>query len=373
MRIAFLVTYLLGIGHLARTARAADAFAAAGHDALVISGGMPAPLASVKTAEFHQLTPVRSDTTFTKLFDAEGEIASDALLASRIEDIGRQIDAFAPDVLVTELFPLGRRKLAGEFEAALRMADGALTLAALRDILQLPYKPGRKEEAEAYLDQYYHGILFHGDSGLIGLSDSWSLPPSLDIPILETGYIGSSVVEPADGNDGTGEIIVAAGSSGVGNALFRSAVEAAARRPDTRWRLLIGGADPATRIAGLGTLPPNLIAERTRPDFRAMLTRCDAAILQCGYNTAMDVIATGVRAVFCPFEEGGETEQLQRARAMAARFNSSVVREQDLSAPALLTAIDSCITAPRPDFSGLKLDGATRSVELVEATLAARR
>jgi len=135
MRIAFLVTYLLGIGHLARTARAADAFAAAGHDALVISGGMPAPLASVKTAEFHQLTPVRSDTTFTKLFDAEGEIASDALLASRIEDIGRQIDAFAPDVLVTELFPLGRRKLAGEFEAALRMADGALTLAALRDIL----------------------------------------------------------------------------------------------------------------------------------------------------------------------------------------------------------------------------------------------
>ncbi len=372
MRVAFLVTYLLGIGHLARTVRIADAFAEAGHEALVISGGLPTRLARVRTARFHQLTPVQSDRSFSALFDADGQPATDALLAARVSEVRQMLKDFAPDVFATELFPLGRRKLAHEFTAAIEAAGDALILASLRDVLELPTKPGRKEEAEAYLAAHYDGILFHGGSALIGLSETWLLPETIAVPVMETGYIGSSRIEPAAGRDGTGEVLVVAGSGGLGEALFRASV-GAARGDARRWRLLVGGRDAEERIAALGPLPHNIVAERTRPDFRALLSRCAVAVLQCGYNTAMDVVACNARAVFCPFEGDGETEQLKRATAMATRYGSGLVREGALAAETLGEAIATCMTGPRPDYRDLRLDGAARSVELVEAALAARR
>jgi len=370
MRIAFLVTHLLGTGHLARTARIADAFARAGHDALVLSGGMPAPLAMPETARFQQLAPVRSDETFSALFTPQEHVADHAYLASRIAEIGDTVSRFAPDVLVTELFPFGRRKLAEEFEAAIGAARGALVLSSIRDILQRPVKAGRQEEARGRLARLYHGILFHGDSALIDLEASWPLPPALRPMVRETGYIGDAplpqVATPS------GEIIVAAGGGTVGDALFAASLGAARAMPGVRWRMLVGGVDREARIARLGTVPGNAVVEPTRPDFRALLAGCGVAVLQCGYNTALDVVATGPRAVFCPFEGVGETEQLQRARAMAERYGCGLLREGDLGAQALADAVATALRKPKPDYAGLRLDGAARSVEIVETMLKAR-
>jgi len=370
MRIAFLVTHLLGTGHLARTARLADAFAQAGHDAVVLSGGMPAPLAAPKIARLQQLAPVRSDEAFTALFDPDGTVIDDAYLAARIADIREALSSFDPHVLVTELFPFGRRKLAAEFEAAIGAADGALVLSSIRDILQRPRKPGRQEEAEERLARLYDGVLFHGDAALADLGASWPLPPALRPMVKATGFIGeANALEPTGDSDG---VVVAAGGGAVGDALFAASLDAARTMPGRRWRLLVGGADREMRVARMGTPPANAVIEPTRPDFRALLAGCGVAVLQCGYNTAMDVIATGARAVFCPFEGTGETEQLQRARAMAERYGCGVLRETDLSAAALADAVESAMRGPKPDYAGLRLDGAENSVGIVEAMLEAR-
>ena len=363
MRIGFLVTHLLGTGHLARTGALADAFAAAGHDALVLSGGLPAPLAAPKAAALRQLPPLRSDAGFTALLDAEDREAGPDLLAARIREIGTTLYAFAPEVLVTELFPFGRRKLAVEFEAGIAAARGALTLCSIRDILQRPRKPGRKAEAEARLARYYDGILFHGDGALAGLEESWPLPDTLRPMVRETGYIGERTIPEAGGTDGLGEIVVAAGGGATGEALFRAAAGAAHAMPERRWRLL----GPLRHDIAL---PPNAVAEAARSDFRTLLARCDAAVLQCGYNTAMDVAAADARVVWCPFEGEGETEQMQRARAMTARFGGAIVRERDLSPDALTAALRTVVEEPRPDHSALRLDGAARSVRIVEDILA---
>ena len=362
MRIVFLVTHLLGTGHLARIAQIADAFANAGHEALVLSGGMPAPLAAPKIARLQQLPAVHSDATFTALSDAAGDIAGEMVFAARIEAIRVTVRDFAPDVLVTELFPFGRRKLATEFEAGIEAAQGALILCSIRDILQMPRKAGRKEEAEERLLQLYDGILFHGDPALAGLDASWPLPNTLRPLVREAGYIGDSAIGTGSGDDGHGEIVVAAGGGAVGEAVFGAAIEAA-KLSDERWRLLVG------REHGIGTLPANMIVERVRPDFRAVLSRCRVGVLQCGYNTAMDVIATGARAVFCPFEGDGETEQLHRARAMAERYGTGILREADLSGETLARAVGMALARPKPDYSALSLDGAMRSVGIVEAML----
>jgi len=120
---------------------------------------------------------------------------------------------------------------------------------------------------------------------------------------------------------GTGKVIVAAGGGSVGDTLFDAAADAG----DETWRLLVGGHDRNDRIARLEARGGDTNIEATRPDFTALLGNADLAVLQCGYNTAMDVIQSGVRALFVPFEGDGETEQLTRARAFEKSLDCGAV------------------------------------------------
>ena len=368
MRVAILVTHLLGTGHLKRASLLADGFVQAGHDAIVLSGGFPAPNASPKNATLIQLTPVRSDATFSALYGENGE-ATPALLAQRKIEIGETLTGFAPDMLITELFPFGRRKLAAEFETAIEAADGALIYSSIRDILQYPRKAGRSDEAEARFATLYDGAFVHGDDALVPLDDSWPLPDLLRGKVHYTGYIAETDPTNPTGSNGTGETLVAAGGGSVGDRLF----EVAATAGDSSWRLLVGGNDRDERIARFRTLGGSTIIGPTRPDFRDLLGNADLAILQCGYNTAMDVIQTGVRAVFVPFEGDGETEQITRARAFAKRFGCGLVREADLSVDALKAEVRRVLDTPRPSYDGIGQNGIERTIALAEAAWKARQ
>lgn len=363
MRVAILVTHLLGTGHLKRASLIADGFAYAGHEALVISGGFPAPNAAPGLAPLIQLSPIRSDADFSTLYGEDGE-ATAALYGQRRLEIGEAITGFAPDMLITELFPFGRRKLAAEFEAAIEAAGPALIYASIRDILQYPRKEGRAAEAEDRFARLYHGAFVHGEPALAPLSDSWSLPEPLTQRLHYTGYIaGGPVTGSIDGG-----VVVAAGGGSVGDRLFAAAAEAG----EADWRLLVGGHDRDARIAALKARGSRTLIEPTRADFRALLAGADLAILQCGYNTAMDVVQSGVRALFVPFEGAGETEQLTRARAFQARFGAGLIREADLTADALAQAAAKLRALPAPRYTGIGTDGVARTVALAEAAMAQR-
>lgn len=374
MRIAILVTHLLGTGHLKRAGMIADGFAAAGHDAVVISGGRDAPNAAPRLAELVPLSAIAaSGPDFAGLIDGLGAPASDALLSERRDRIAAFVRAFRPQMLITELFPFGRRKLRTEFEAAIAAAGNALVFCSIRDILQRPRKPGRIEEAESRFADFFDGAFWHGDAALMPLSESWPLPQSLAPKIHETGYIGEAHAGFETTGDGVNEIIVAAGGGPVGDLLFSIAAEASAH--SFQWRLLVGGNNREQRIAELRQRAPDnshLTIEPVRPDFRDLLARCDLAVLQCGYNTALDVIATGARALFCPFETGGETEQIMRATAMRKRFGCGLLREAQLSPEALIDAVASTRTERTPDYRGIHLNGVETTVAMAESFVHAR-
>ena len=50
-----------------------------------------------------------------------------------------------------------------------------------------------------------------------------------------------------------------------------------------------------------------------------MLARSRLSLSQAGYNTVMDILAVGARALVLPFAEGAESEQSLRARLLAER------------------------------------------------------
>jgi len=368
MRIAILVTHLLGTGHLKRASLIADGFARAGHEAIVISGGFPARHARPELATLVQLSGIRSDTSFSALYCEEG-LATPALYARRRIEIGETLGGFAPDMLITELFPFGRRKLAAEFEFAIEAAGDAVIYSSIRDILQYPRKDGRSAEAEKRFANLYQGAFVHGDPALVPLDESWPLPAYLSDKIAYTGYIAETGTVPASPSDlGKGEVIVAAGGGSVGDHLFAVAAEAG----NSNWRLLVGGQDREKRIAELEARAGKTMVEPTRPDFQTLLANADLAILQCGYNTAMDVVQSGVQALFVPFEGDGETEQITRARAFSERFGCGLVREKNLNASSLFEEISRISAAPKPDYRNISLSGVERTVALAEAALAER-
>src|SRR5262249_25056684 len=137
-----------------------------------------------------------------------------------------------------------------------------------------------------------------------------------------TGYVVAEPPAVTDSRIGTGEILVSAGGGAVGAPLLRAAIGA---RPLTRaggqsWRLIAGPNLPEADFRALmENAGPNLLIERFRSDFPALLRNCRLSVSQAGYNTVMDVLAASARSVVVPFAEGGETEQPTRARLLADR------------------------------------------------------
>ncbi|GLS55299.1 hypothetical protein GCM10007886_34830 [Methylobacterium gregans] len=369
MRVLIAVTHLLGAGHLTRAAALARAFAAAGHETVVASGGVPAPLVRLDGVRLVQLPPLRvRGTAFSDLRDADGGPADAALLDRRRSMLLGALEETAPHVLITELFPFGRRALAGEFlalvEAARARTPRPRVLASIRDILVAPEKPGRVAEAHARVAALYDGVLVHADPMLAPLDASWPVDEALAERLQYTGYVDEGGPVPAVAR--RAGILVSAGSSAAGLGMLAAAAGAARLRPDLGWRILAGHGVPEADVSALAAgLPPGTV-ERARPDYRALLARAALAVSQCGYNTAVDLLATGTPAVLVPFEAGRETEQRLRAELFAERGLARVVAEAGLDADALLRAIAEAPRAPLPPH-GLALDGAARTVALAEA------
>jgi predicted glycosyltransferase len=130
--------------------------------------------------------------------------------------------------------------------------------------------------------------------------------------------------------------------------------------------------------AGLGALAgrPGVVLETFRDDFPELLRGAALSVSQAGYNTVLDVVSSGVRAVVVPYEGSGD-EQPLRGRILAERGLLKVVEEGELSPARLAAAMHDALTAPGfPARSRLDLDGANRSVEilkdLVDEVIAAR-
>ena len=382
LRVLVAVTHLLGAGHLTRAAAIARAFARAGHDATLVSGGLPSRLVRTDNIRFVQLPPVRTrGTDFRTLLDEDGELITPARLARRRASLVGVLEQARPDIVITELFPFGRRVLADEFmaliEAARAQAPRPLIAASIRDILAVPAKPGRVQETHDRLLSAYDAVLVHGDPSLVPLDASWPVDGTMRHLIHDTGYVDEHPADdPSTPSDPTGRdaIVVSGGSSAASFALYRAARGAAALMPDRPWRLLIGFGVPDEDFATLAkTASPNVAVERARSDFRAVLSRSALSVSQAGYNTMVDVLRTGIRSVLVPFEAGHETEQRLRAERLGKRGLAHLVPEAELTPERLADAVGTALRRPPPPDPGIALDGAERTVAIMEALWHSRR
>jgi predicted glycosyltransferase len=101
------------------------------------------------------------------------------------------------------------------------------------------------------------------------------------------------------------------------------------------------------------------------------MRRARASLSQCGYNSALDLVASGVPALVVPYEAPGENEQRVRAERLAALGAMQMLGAALCVPRRLAVALDDLLEfAPRP--AALDLAGAACSAMLL-ARLHGRR
>ncbi len=369
MKVQIIVTHLLGAGHLSRALTLGRAYADAGDEVQVVSGGFPVSQLAKDGITLVQLPPLRSDgVNFKRLLGEDGSAVDDAYRNRRIAALRAAFHAFEPDVVITELYPFGRRTLRHEFrdliETARQSANRPLILSSIRDILAPPTKPERIAEADAILAELYDGILVHSDPDNTRLELSWPLHESWSSKIHYTGYVVPAAPEPQPDGIGKDEVLVSAGGGSIGDELFNTALEAARQTPDLTWRILVGGADAADRITAFRAKGSPAIVEAARPDFREMMCHARASISMCGYNTALDVLQSGVPAIFIPFDAGTEVEQGIRAEALGKLGGIKTLRRATLTPQQLLDGLEDLQKEPKRQITQKGFDGAAQTAAL---------
>ena len=372
--VLFYVQHLLGIGHVQRTFRLADAVAREGIEVTLVSGGEPLRgRICAEPARIVQLPPIRAlDATFKKFVGPNGGPIDKELQETRRDALLAAFASAGPDAVIIEAFPFGRRAFRFEIdpliEAARSRSPRPRILCSVRDIVVVPDEASRHRDIIDRVRADFDFVLVHGDPVFIPLEASFSAAWEIADHVIYTGYIGDS--DEADRGDeagGANEVLVSVGGGAVGSALLSTALEA--RRggclASFTWHLIAGPNLPEQVFETLArALPEDVILERYRREFPRMLRRCRVSVSQAGYNTVLDILAARARAVVVPFASERETEQQLRAERLSACGVLQLLPETQLTASRLAHALERAIKCD-PRTISIDTDGAVRSARLI--------
>ena len=380
--LLFYCQHAMGLGHLVRSLALAEALSQSFRVVLLNGGELPPHLWLSRAIELINLPPLRL---------ADGQLISCdphySLAQAQDARLGRILSSFRwlrPEVLLTELYPFGRKKFEFELlplleEATTHSHFAPLIVCSLRDILVSSRSEQHKHEERvaSIANRWFDAILVHSDPVFARLDESFDPRTALRTPVHHTGFVvGNRQKPPRDRSNGP--ILVSAGGGHYGFELLSSAIEAHAlltEKEPLTMKLVAGPFLPEAQwkdlcVAAEGRPGVNLV--RSVPDLYAELAQARASISQCGYNTAMEIIQSQTPALVVPFAAGGEDEQLKRARRLETLGAMRVLEQKQLTARRLAEEIRSLIDF-EPRATHLNFDGARRSTEILRELLERRR
>jgi predicted glycosyltransferase len=368
----FYVQHLLGIGHVFRAVRIAQAMRNAGFSVHMIWGGTRIPGMDLKGLHMHWLEALRAaDDSFSQLCDIEGRNASTALLENRKNDIINLFNSLKPNVIVTETFPFGRRQMRFELEPLMAAARAApwhpVTIASIRDILTENRKNKRIEESIQAVKNWYDIVLVHGDPELVKIDETLPRADEIASRIRYTGLVTPPPVDLHIPPSEQADIVVSAGGGAVGHALTAAAIRANrfSQLYSRNWLVIVGSERSETEFAELQKQAGDGVKiVRFVPDLARVLAGAKISVSRAGYNTIGDLIRARCRAILAPYTGGRETEQMRRAKLFSDMGIARLVLDDALTPQMLGQIVDEADS--QPPFAGdFACDGAKKSAEIV--------
>ncbi|HET7048939.1 MAG TPA: phosphotransferase [Solirubrobacteraceae bacterium] len=373
-RLLMYCQHAVGLGHLTRSLALAAGLAER-FDVVVLSGGaVPRHTAPATGVGLVALPPLM-------LREGGGLLSGDPARtvqqaqAVRARMLADAVRGRPPAVVLVELFPFGRKAFAAEIlgmldEARTQPDAPPLVVSSVRDILvgrgseQRAHDERASQLANAHLD----AILVHSDPRFARLQESFDPDTPLRVPVHHTGFVTAPPRDAPRRRDGGSTVVVSAGGGRVGEPLLQAAIDAFPRLREhgMRMRVIAGPflPDDAWHRLRARSDEPDLVVLREVEDLSAELARAAVSVSQCGYNTALEVVKSGIPALAVPYLAPGEDEQIRRAQRLSDLGAVRMLDPRELSGSRLAAAIEE-LPSGSPQHVDLDLDGATMSTELV--------
>ncbi len=379
--VLFYCQHSLGMGHLVRSLALAAGLAERFQVALLNGGPLPKGVKVPIGIKVIHLPPLGLDANM-QLVSLDHRCNLERAQQLRQKIILEIFHSLRPNVLLIELFPFGRKKFANELlplleEARIAHPPRPVVVCSLRDILigQRWDQQSHDERAAEVANRFFDAILVHSDPKFARLEESFHPQRALRVPVCYTGFVSrdqKNGVAPRSARKH--QVIVSAGGGLVGEPLLRTAIEAHAllrEAEDIEMKVIAGPLLPAeawNALCALSRRQKGPSPCRFVPDLLAELRTASASVSQCGYNTALDILRSGVPALVVPFERGNDDEQMNRARRLERMGALRVLEQKNMSAQRLTEEIRALLPF-KPQALQLDLNGAHYSARILERLL----
>ena len=379
MKIIQYCQNVLGVGHLFRGLEICRALSE--HEVILVTGGPPVETTLPAHVREFCLPILQMDHAFKRLISTEKNMTLDQIKKVRQKKLLALFEAEKPDLFLVELFPFGRRAFRFELDPVVkalrqRKSPSCAIFSSVRDIL-VEKKDYIKHEAKVVkiLNRYFDRVLVHADPDLVEIRETFGPFDDIAIPVEYTGYIaprppaqaGQRIRNQMGMDDGENLIVASAGGGNVGAPLLAAVIQAFSRlkNGDRRLQVFTGPFLDSRDFDDLRRMAPDGVqVDRFTEDFVSFLAAADLSVSMGGYNTTMNILATGVPALLWPFSTN--REQRLRAQRLAGRGLLTVLEDVDLQPDRLAALMEATLSQPARSEVGIDLNGVANTVRAIE-------
>ncbi len=352
-KILFYCQHILGIGHLIRSMEIVRVLVPDFQVCFVNGGEIREDFKAPLGVEVINIPAIKTDSEFKELQVVNSSESLDKVQLLRQNQLLNICEQFQPDILIVELFPFGRRRFSFELIPLIEKAKalGAKVVCSLRDIVVTKQNQTRHEEKVCRLiNQYFDLLLIHGDRKFVSLEESFSRVKDLNCQVHYTGYVAQPLAKfPQPTLPITQPqkpmILVSVGGGRFGHELLECVAKTAPILKQNIPHQIImftGPFVPDSVFAKLQTIAvdqSNITIERYTPHLLHYMQQADLSLSMSGYNTTMNILMTGVRAMILPFTGNNDQEQTIRAEKLGKLGRVKVIRPSDLQPKIFATQI----------------------------------
>ena len=369
----FYCQHILGMGHLIRSVEIVRGLIPDFQICFVNGGQVIEEFEFPREIEVINIPAIKTDSEFTELTPVDDSLTMSELETIRTKILLETCDRFQPDILIIELFPFGRRRFSFELIPLMEKAKamGAKIVSSVRDIVVTKQDQQRHEEKVCRLiNKYFDMLLIHGDPNFVKLNLSFSRIDDLNCPVHYTGYVVQPVPK-LQKIDNKPLILVSVGGGRFGHDLLECVAHTAPILKDKiphYLQVFTGAFSPDEVLVKLQQITKNLdniTIERYTPNFLNYMQQADLSIGMSGYNTTMNILSTGVKAMMMAFQGNNDKEQETRLKKLDSLGRVKMIQPEDLHPEKFAEQIISYLQQDKTELS-LNLDGVNNTAKYIK-------
>ena len=390
-KLLFYCQHILGMGHLVRSMEIVRGLMQDFQICFINGGQVIKEFQIPDGIEVVNLPAIKTDSEFRQLQTVDTSLSLAEVQEIRKNKLLQLADEFGPDVLMIELFPFGRGKFSFELIPLLEKLRAkekpVKIVSSLRDIVVTKTNRAKYEEKVCRrMNQYFDMLLIHGDPNFVALDESFSRVKDIQCQVKYTGYVVQKLqVNPQLTNEER-EIIdskrplilVSVGGGRFGHELIDCVIESAAILEQAiphKIQIFTGPFAPEDKLLTWQKLTENKNNIRVSSYTRNLLTymqKADLSISMSGYNTTLNVMTTGVRAMILPFTGNDDQEQRIRASKLDNLGAVKMLEPSDLQ-PEIFSSKVIDYLAVKPNEIKFDFNGVGNTAALTKNLVLARK